>query len=162
MKKMIKKDFKDLFKGTVVTFFHWGLVVLLSLVSFVLQYRFATPEGAPVTGGLFAAQLYKVNMPMFIFGVAVFLVGFYLMWKKLLLIDWIKLDGQDVIWKIAYVIIAIVALFAILLVGVLILFLNTGLGGVMSPKWTEFTAFAFPAYSLGVIVVDWFVNGKNR
>lgn len=73
--------------------------------------------------------------------------------EEIFISDWKMLDGQGVIWKIAYVLITIVVLLAILVVNVTILFLNTGLTGELTPGWTELTAIIFLIYIVGVIVI---------
>lgn len=159
---MNKTEVRSPIKNLAYTFAHWFLVVLLSIVSFAVQYSFLSETGETYSSFFFSASIYRINPVTFPIGVALFLVGFYILWKKFLVPDWKAFYGQFWSWKVAYVVIAIVALGAIFLVGVITLFCYLGLTGNIRPEWTTWGFAAFPIYIVLVIVIDFVVNRKKR
>lgn len=148
-------------KNFAYTLLHWFFVVVLSMLSFVLQYSFLTDTGKTSSGGLLFKRIYRVNPVMFFIGVALFFVGFCIIWKKYLAVDWNGFKEKCCMWKVAYVTIAIIALGAIFLAGIIIMFLCLGFD-VLRPEWTQYGCFAFPIYVVLVIVIDFLAKRQKR
>lgn len=155
---MYKKSRWELFKDLGVTLFHWILVVLISMFSYDVQYIGLKEVGEVQDTFLFATQFYEVNVPMFILGIALFVIGFHFIWQKFLKKDWIKFNFQGTGWKVAYVIIAIIAIFAIFVGGIFVLFFHMGLTGEL----TFNAGFVFPIYIVGYIFVSSFIKGNKK
>jgi len=149
-------------KNLAYTFVHWFLVVLLSIISFAVQYSFLIDTGETYSSIIFSGSIYRINPVTFPIGVALFLVGFYIVWKKYLAADWKGFRGQFRMWKVAYVVIALVALGSVFVAGIIGLFLYLGLTGDIRPEWTTWGFAAFPIYVVSVIVIDFVVSRKNK
>lgn len=158
---MNKTELRSPIQNLAYTFVHWVFVVFLSIISFVVQSSFLIDTGETY-GSIFSGNIYRVNYVTFTIGVALFLAGFYIIWKKYLVVDWNGYNGQFRIWKVAYVMLAFVALCAIFAAGSTGLLFCRGLGGKIRPEWTEWGFAAFPVYVVLVAVVDLCVNRKKR
>lgn len=158
---MDKMENRSPIKNLGYTFVHWILVVLISFISFCVQYSFLIDTGESYSSFIFSGNIYHVNYVTFPIGVAIFLFGFCFVWKKLLVEDWKLCCEQSWKWKAAYVLIASVVLFAIIAIGALVVFLYLGLSGDITPTWTVCTCFAYPIYAVLVIVVDCLKNRKR-
>ncbi len=161
MEKEIHENKRSSIKNLAYTFLHWLFVVFLSAISFVVQYSFLIDTGETHSSIIFSGSIYHVNYLMFPIGVALFLVGYYILWKKYLVEDWKGFKQRFWLWKVAYVIIALVALAAIFVAGILGLFLNLGLSGDIQPEWTTWGFAAFPIYVVLVVVIDLWVSRKK-
>lgn len=141
-------------KNLVFTFLHWVLVVLLSVISFFIQYAFLIDTNESHFDYIFSGSVMRINWWTFSFGIILFLLGFILLWKKFLVVDWNSFQKYLWVWKMAYIIIALGSLAAIFVAGILIHFLHVGLGNVITPQWTTWGCIALPVYVVLVIVVD--------
>lgn len=74
--------------------------------------------------------------------------------EKMLVPDWLGFNGKFWMWKVTYVIIALAALGAILVAGVIVEFINTGLAGIIKPEWTTWGFVAFPLYIVFVAIIE--------
>ena len=149
-----KTNTRTSIKNLIYTLAHWILVVLLAVISFVLQYSFLVDTGETYSDIIFSGSFYRVNYVTFSIGAVLFLVGFYLIWKKCLVPDWLGFNGKFWMWKVTYVIIALAALGAILVAGVIVEFINTGLAGIIKPEWTTWGFVAFPLYIVFVAIIE--------
>lgn len=158
---MKKKEIGSSIKRLGYSFAHWCYVVILSIVSFVVQYSFLVDTGEKTSGYIFTGSIYRVNYVTFPIGVAIFLIGYYFVWKEYLVEDWKSFNGQFWMWKVAYVIIALLALCAIFMAGIMIMFLNIGFADTIRPTWTIWGCIAFPIYVVLVAIVNLCVNRKD-
>lgn len=158
---MKKKEIGSSIKRLGYSFAHWCYVVILSIVSFVVQYSFLVDTGEKTSGYIFTGSIYRVNYVTFPIGVVLFLVGYYFIWKEYLLEDWNGLKGQFWLWKVLYAIIGILALGAIFMTGISTIFWHVGLGGDIRPTWTIWGFVAFPIYVVLVPVIYWCINKKK-
>ena len=145
---------RTLVKNLAFTCLHWMLVVLLGIVSFVVQYSFLIDTGEEYSSIIFSGSVYHINYVTFSIGVGLFLVGYYVLWKKYLLVDWKVFDGHLWIWKIGYILPALTAMAVVFLSGVIILFLYLGFDRDIIPEWTTWGFAAFPVYMVLVIIVE--------
>ncbi len=149
-------------KNLAYTFFHWFLVVALSAISFFVQYAFMIDTGESYSGFFFSGSIYSVNFFVYPIGVALFLVGYYMIWKKCLVVDWNGFHGKFWLWKVGYVLIVAVALVAIFVVALLVMFCYTGLAIDITPVWATWGYVAYPAYVVFVAVIDLYINRKIK
>lgn len=149
-------------KNLVCILLHWFLVVLLSMISFLVQYSFLTDTGEIHSSIIFSGSIYHVNYVAFPIGVAAFLIGYYVLWKRYLLPDWNKLAGRFWGWRAMYVLIVLIAMVTIFVVGIIALILKLGLGGNITPEWTTWGFVAYPVYILLIVVVEIIKNRKEN
>lgn len=138
------------------TFLHWLLVVILGAISFVVQFSFMIDTGEDYSSFIFSGEVYSINFFTYLIGIALFVVGYYIMWKKYLVVDWNGFKGQFWLWKFTYVIIALVALVAIFAVALLIIASHVGLSVDVRPEWTMWGSVALPVYAVIFSIVDLF------
>ncbi len=149
-------------KNLVYTFFHWFSVVALSAISFFVQYAFMTDTGESYSGFFFTGSIYSINYFMYFIGVVLFFAGFYMIWKKYLVVDWNGFHGKCLLWKVSYLLIATVALAAIFVVALLVMLCYTGLVIDITPVWATWGFVYFPVYVLLVAVIDWYISRKHK
>ena len=118
------------------------------------MYNFLMDTGETYSDIIFSGGFYRVNFVTFAIGVVLFLVGFYLIWKKCLVTDWLCFDGEFRLWKAVYVTLALAASGAILVAGVIVESVNTGLTGIITPEWTTWGYVAFPLYIVFVAIIE--------
>ena len=160
MKGFINCTNANPWKHLVFSFLHWVIVVILSIISYVLQYSFMIDTGERYSSFIFSGSVYRVNAPMFTLGVTIFFIGYYFLWKKYLFPDWKAFAKCFWIWKAAYVLIVILALCAVSFAGIVILFFYVGLSINLTPEWTMWGCVAFPVYMLLVVLAE--IVGSKR
>ena len=150
---MDKTEKRSPIRNLVYIFIHWLLVVILSVISFYLQYAFMKDTGEESFDYIFSGKVYNFNYVTFSLGVVIFVVGFHIIRKKFLITGWFDFDGQFWMWKAGYVMISLIAMGAISVAGILIPFMHLGLGSIVKPEWLSYGFFAFPAYVLLAMVI---------
>jgi len=137
----------------IYTILHWILAEVLCVISIVIQFSFLKDTEETYSGIFFSGKVYEINYLMFVLGTALFLAGFYIIWKKCLLVDWNAFSGKSFLWKIVYFIIAIVSAGVIFVEEVLGVFLVVGFTDYIHPEWTTWGFAVFPVYVLLVIII---------
>ncbi len=146
------------FLNLIYTICHWILAEILCVISMVVQFSFMKDLGETFSGLFNSGTLYEINYLMFVLGTALFLAGFYIIWKKCLLVDWNAFSGKNFLWKVVYFIIAIVSAGVIFVEEVLGVFLVVGFTDDIHPEWTTWGFAVFPVYVLLVIIIGLFRN----
>ena len=147
------------FLNLIYTILHWILVEILCVISMVVQFSFMKDLGETTYSGLFSGgTLYEINYLMFVFGTVLFWAGFYIIWKKCLLVDWNAFGGKNFLWKVLYLIIALVSTGVIFVEEVLGVFLVVGFADDIQPEWTTWGFVLFPVYVLAVIIIGLIKN----
>ena len=141
-----------------LTFIHWLLAVILSIISYMLQYACLIDTGEDHYSFIFSGDIYRVNRIAYVIGIAVFLAGFCFLWKRYLAPDWRYFAGRCWGWKFGYIVITVVALAAVFVSGIVILFMKLGLSDNIRPEWTTNAFGAFPLYMVFIIIVDTLEN----
>lgn len=137
---------------------HWVLVEILCVISLVIQFSFLKETDETFSGLFNSGRVYEINYLMFIMGTVLFLVGYYMIWKKCLLVDWNAFSGRNLLWKVVYFIIALISIGVIFVEEVLGIFLVVGFDCDIHPEWTTWGFVAVPVYVLAVIVIELLIN----
>ena len=95
---------------------------------------------------------------MFVLGTALFLAGFYIIWKKCLLVDWNAYEGRNLLWKAAYLLITVISVAIIFVEQVLGIFLVVGFTDDIWPEWTTWGFVSVPVYVVLVMIVGLLKN----
>ena len=146
------------FLNLIFTILHWILAEVLCLISIVIQFSFLKDTGETYSGIIFSGKVYEINYLMFVLGTALFLAGFYIIWKKCLLVDWNAYEGRNLLWKAAYFLIAVISVAIILVEEVLGIFLVVGFTDDIRPEWTTWGFVWFPVYVVLVMIVGLLKN----
>ena len=141
---------------------HWILVEILCVISLVVQFSFLKDTGETFSGFFNSGMVYEINYLMFILGTALFVVGYYIIWKKCLLVDWNAFSGHNLLWKVVYIIIALVSTAVIYVEEVLGIFLVVGFDYDIRPEWTTWGFVAIPVYVVIVMIVDLGMSMKMK
>ena len=80
MNKMKRNPWKNL----LFTLLHWILVIVLGLISSVIMFSFLVDTGETYSSIIFSGSVYHVNYVIYPMGLVVFLVGYYMLWKRCL------------------------------------------------------------------------------
>ncbi len=150
------------FLNLIFTILHWILAEVLCLISLVIQFSFLKDTGETYSGIIFSGKVYEINYLMFVLGTALFLAGFYIIWKKCLLVDWNAFSGKNFLWKVLYLIIALVSAGVIFVEEVLGIFLVVGFTDDIWPEWTTWGFVWFPVYILAVIIIGLIKNKQSE
>ncbi|MBQ8199684.1 MAG: alpha/beta hydrolase [Lachnospiraceae bacterium] len=118
--------------------------------------------GETFSGFFNSGMVYEINYLMFILGTALFVVGYYIIWKKCLLVDWNAFSGHNPFWKVAYIIIALVSAAVIYVEEVLGIFLVSGFDYDIRPEWTTWGFVVFPVYIVLVMILDLSMSVKMK
>ena len=147
------------FLNLIYTICHWFLVEILCAISMVVQFSFMKDLGERTYSGLFSGgTLYEINYIMFILGTALFLAGYYIIWKKCLLVDWNAYEGRNLLWKATYLLVAVISVAILLVEEVLGIFLVVGFTDDIRPEWTTWGFVWFPVYVVLVMIVGLLKN----
>lgn len=138
------------FKILLFTLLHWCLVVVLSFIAAIVQYSFLVDTGETYSSFIFSGSIYRVNYATYLLGIVIFLIGYQLLWKRFLLPDWDAFAECFWGWRILYILIALVAMAVVFFAGVISQLFVLGLGGTLTPAWTE---WGFMVYLLDIAVV---------
>lgn len=146
------------FLNLIFTILHWILAEVLCLISLVIQFSFLKDTGETYSGIIFSGKVYEINYLMFVLGTALFLAGFYIIWKKCLLVDWNAYEGRNLLWKAAYLLITVISVAVIFVEQVLGIFLVVGFTDDIWPEWTTWGFVWFPVYVVLVMIVGLLKN----
>ncbi len=144
------------------SFVHWLLVLVLGAVSAGVWYSFMIDTGESYAGSFFVSEIYLINPVTYPLGCILFLVGYYVIWKRYLKPDWKALAGYFWLWKAGYIVLSLIAIVALFFVFLMIMFLYCGLTISVHPRWTEDVIFVFPAYAVLMPIVDLCVGRYQR
>ena len=146
------------FLNLIFTILHWILAEVLCLISLVIQFSFLKDTGETYSGIIFSGKVYEINYLMFVLGTALFLAGFYIIWKKCLLVDWNSYEGRNLLWKAAYLLITVISVAVIFVEQVLGIFLVVGFTDDIWPEWTTWGFISVPVYVVLVMIVGLLKN----
>ncbi len=144
------------------TFLHWLLVLVVGAVSFVVQFSFMIDTGESYSGFIFSSDIYMVNPVIYPVGCVLFLVGYYVLWKRYLKPDWKGMAGYRWGWRAGYIVVSLIGLFALFASFVVVLFLYCGLTISLRPEWAMYGMFAFPAYAVLIPIIDLYVGWYKK
>lgn len=136
-------------KNLLFTLLHWVLVVLLGMISTIVLFSFLVDTGE-TSSSFISGSIYHVNYVTYPIGLAVFLIGYYMLWKRFLLPDWMAFVGHFWGWRVGYILIALAAMVGMFVAWVIALLYSIGLGGILTPEWTE---WSFIVYLVDIVVV---------
>ena len=146
----MNKTKRNPWKNLLFTLLHWILVVLLGMISAIVLFSFLVDTGETYSSFIFSGSVYHVNYVTYPMGLAAFLVGYYMLWKRFLLPDWMAFAGCFWGWKVVYILIALTALAGVFAMGLVALLYAVGLSGLLTPEWTE---WGFILYLVDIVVV---------
>lgn len=146
----MNKTKRNPWKNLLFTLLHWILVVLLGMISAIVLFSFLVDTGETYSSFIFSGSVYHVNYVTYPMGLAAFLVGYYMLWKRFLLPDWMAFAGCFWGWKVVYILIALTALAGVFAMGLVALLYAVGFSGLLTPEWTE---WGFILYLVDIVVV---------
>ncbi|MBQ8527592.1 MAG: hypothetical protein IJ429_03875 [Lachnospiraceae bacterium] len=153
---------RKLIVNFIYTILHWILAEVLCVISIVIQFSFLKDTEETYSGIIFSGKVYEINYLMFVLGTALFLAGFYIIWKKCLLVDWKAFNGRNILWKAAYFLVALVSAAIIFVEEVLGIFLVVGFTDDIRPEWTTWGFVWFPVYILAVMIIGLIKNKQSE
>ena len=88
--------------------FHWVMAVAAVTLGFLIQLGFPKDPNPDVMPTLFNNKIYHLNIPLYIVGTLILIVGYFLVWKLWLREDWLLLKGKGKGWSIAKVVLEVI------------------------------------------------------
>lgn len=146
----MNKAKRNPWKNLLFALLHWGLVVVLGIISSIILFSFLVDTGETYSSFIFSGIIYHVNYVTYPMGLAAFLVGYYMLWKRFLLQDWKSFAGCFWGWRVVYILIALAAMAGLYAAGVFTLLFAVGLSGTLTPEWT---IWGFLVYLVDIVVV---------
>ncbi len=149
-------------KNLLFTLLHWVLVVGLGMISSIILFSFLVDTGETYSSLIFSGIVYHVNYVTYPMGLAAFLIGYYILWKRFLLPDWKAFAGRFWAWRAGYVFIAVAAMAGVFATGVVALLFAAGLSGTLTPEWTMWGFLVYLVDIVVVAIVEIIKNSKRK
>lgn len=140
---------------------HWLIADAAILLGFLFQLSFPKDPHPETEATIYFNKIYHVNIPLYILGTVIILVGYFIVWKLWLREDWLKFKGAKAGWTVAGILLEIV--------NMVLLFVLYFLVMVGALKWgnyadgSEWVNYAILVVLAIVLVMPlWFFRKKSK
>ena len=141
--------------------FHWIIADAACALGFFVQFSLPVDPYPDVEATIFMQKIYHLNIPMFIFGTAVLLVAYFLVWKLWLVEDWTFFKGKSGGWIFAGIMVEAVNLVGIFLLyyAAMVLSLSWGVFGE-GYQWVDYCII--PILVIVILLPLWFFRKRKE
>ena len=121
---------------------HWILADAAVFLGFMIQLAFPVDPDPDIPISVFNNKIYHLNVPLYIVGTIVLVVGYFLIWKLWLREDWLRYKGQRKGWIATGIIVEVINLLILFILFYLVMFLfvKAGFYGDAS-RWVDYSIF---------------------
>ncbi|MCR4679616.1 MAG: hypothetical protein K5679_12835 [Lachnospiraceae bacterium] len=124
------------FKNFLFLMLHWLIADAVVLLGFLIQLSFPKDPEPEVMASLLGNKIYYLNIPLYIVGWVIILVGYFLVWKLWLSEDWKRFKGQPAGWIVGCIVLSLINHFIQFILFFLITYLRLPWGYYGGPyKW---------------------------
>ena len=121
---------------------HWLLADMAMTLGFLIALAFPVDPDPSIVPSIFSNKIYYLNIPLFIVGTIVWIVGYFCIWRLWLKEDWALFKGAKKGWIVASVILEVINYIIIFLLFYLVMFLFVQFGFYGDGyRWVDYSIF---------------------
>lgn len=138
--------------------FHWILADATVLLGYLFQLAF--PKDPDPETVAYCGKIYHANIPMFILGTLIMLLGYFLVWRLWLLDDWNRYKGKGKGWVFAGIMLELVNMVGLFVLFYLVMAMALRWGDYGDgSQWVNYSII--PTLVILIILPLWFFRKKN-
>ena len=148
------------FFNFLLMIFHWFMADAAVCLGFLIQLGFPKDPHPELEPTLFNNKVYYLNIPLYIVGSIILIVGYFLVWKLWLKEDWLRFKGQSKGWTVAGIILEVINLVILFFLFYLVMFVfvKAGIYGEVY-RWVDYSIFG--VWVILILLPLWFFRKKK-
>lgn len=158
---MVMSKERTNFTNFLLMMFHWIMADAAVFLGFLFQLGFPKDPHPEIEPTIFSNKIFDLNIPMYIVGSIILIIGYFLIWKLWLREDWLFYKGQSKGFVVAGIVLEIINLLIlfILFYLVLYLFVPHGMYGGSS-RWVDYSIFG--VWVVLILLPLWFFIKRKK